>query len=94
MKGTAKRAGKRVGKVWQLDDAKSKLGEVIDEAAKHGPQVIRRRGVEAAVVLSFADYVRLAKPKGSLVDFLASSPLAGVEIDVERAKDPGRAVDL
>ena len=47
MKGTSKRAGK----VWQLQDAKSRLGEVVDEAEKHGPQVIRRRGVEAAVVL-------------------------------------------
>jgi len=90
MKGTAK----RTGKVWRLEEAKSRLGEVVDEAKKHGPQVIRRRGVEAAVVLSFDDYEKLVKPKGSLVEFLASSPLAGSELDVERSKDPGRPVDL
>ena len=94
MKGTAKRAGKHVGKVWQLQDAKSRLGELVDEAEKHGPQVIRRRGTEAAVVLSFDDYVKLTKPKGSLVDFLASSPLSGSELEIERSKDLGRAVDL
>jgi prevent-host-death family protein len=94
MRGTAKRVGHGVGKVWQLAQAKSRLGEVVDEAAKHGPQVIRRRGVEAAVVLSFDDYVRLAKPQGSLVEFLSSSPLTGSGLDVERSKDPGRPVDL
>jgi prevent-host-death family protein len=94
MKGSAKRSGTRVGKVWQIERAGSRLAEVVDEAAKHGPQVIRRRGVEAAVVLSFDDYQRLAKPKGSLVDFLASSPLAGSELAVDRSKDPGRAIDL
>jgi hypothetical protein len=45
-------------------------------------------------VLSFDDYVRLTKPKGSLVDFLASSPLSGSELEIDRSKDPGRAVDL
>ena len=90
IKGTSKRAGK----VGQLQDAKSRLGEVVDEAEKHGPQVIRRRGVEAAVVLSFEDYVRLLKSKGSLVDFLTSSPLSGSELEIDRPKDPGRPVDL
>jgi antitoxin Phd len=94
MRGTAKRSDKRAGKVWPLESSKSTLGEVVDQAAKHGPQVIRRHGVEAAVVLSFEDYVRLAKAKGSLVDFLARSPLAGSGLEVDRSKDPGRAVDL
>jgi antitoxin Phd len=94
MKGTAKRSDKRVGDAWPLESSKSTLGEVVDQAAKHGPQVIRRHGVEAAVVLSFDDYVRLAKAKGSLVDFLARSPLAGSGLEVDRSKDSGRAIDL
>lgn len=90
MKGTAKHSRK----VWPLQEAKNRLGKVVDEAKKHGPQVIQRHGVEAAVVLSMDDYVRLAKPKQSLVEFLKSSPLAGSELDVERSQDPGRSVDL
>ena len=90
MKGTAKREGK----VWPLQEAKNRLSKLVDEAKKHGPQVIRRHGVEEAVVLSMDDYVRLMKPKESLVDFLKTSPLAGSELEVERSRDPGRAVDL
>jgi prevent-host-death family protein len=90
MKGTAK----KTGRVWQIPSAKSQLGDVVEEAKKHGPQVLRRRGVDAAVVLSFEDYARLVKPKGSLVDFLTSSPLAGSELAIERSTDPPRPVDL
>jgi len=88
-----KSGGKRAGKVKPFAEAKT-LGKLVDEAKKHGPQVIRRHGVEEAVILSMSDYARLTKPKGSLIDFLQNSPLAGSDLEVERSKDPGRGVDL
>lgn len=84
----------KIAKVWQLQEAKNKLSAVVEEATRSGPQVISRRGVEAAVVLSFADYSRLVKPKRGLVQFLMGSPLRGSGLDLSRSKDTGRDVDL
>ena len=51
-------------RVWQLQEAKNKLSEVVEEALAHGPQVITKRGIEAVVVLSYAEYrTMLAKQK-------------------------------
>lgn len=83
-----------MNRVWALQDAKNKLSEVVDRSIEEGPQVITRRGRESAVVLSVKDFNRLTGPKGSLVSFFRSSPLAGVELDLERARDYGRKVEL
>ena len=81
-------------RVWALQDAKNKLSEVVDRSIEEGPQTITRRGRESAVVLSIKDFKRLTEPKGSLVGFFRDSPLAGVELDLERADDYGRKVEL
>jgi len=39
-----------MARVWQLQEAKNKFSEVVDEALKHGPQVITKRGVETVIV--------------------------------------------
>jgi prevent-host-death family protein len=44
---------------WSLQDAKNKLSEVIGAAAR-APQIVTRRGVKTAVVISYEDYVRVA----------------------------------
>jgi prevent-host-death family protein len=41
---------------WQLQQAKSRLSEVIEEAHTVGPQIITRHGVERAVIMSIGDY--------------------------------------
>ena len=79
---------------WQLQEAKNKLSQLIQEACKSGPQVITVRGRETVVVLSAADYRELTAQPGSLVDFLQSSPWADIEVDIERSKDVGRPVEL
>ena len=79
---------------WQLQEAKNRLSEVVEKALHQGPQVITRRGAETAVVMSMADYRRIRQPETDLVDFFQASPLSGVELDLERAKDTGRQIDL
>lgn len=79
---------------WQLHQAKDKLSEVVSRAVDDGPQMITRRGSEAVVVLSVEEYRKLRKPETSLVEFFQSSPLAGVELDLERSEDTGREIDL
>jgi|APIni6443716594_1056825.scaffolds.fasta_scaffold40106_2 antitoxin Phd len=70
--------------MWQLQEAKNKLSEVVDEAAHHGPQVITRRGVEVAVIISYADYRKISGAKRKLSAFFRESPLAGVKLDLRR----------
>lgn len=79
---------------WQLQEAKNHLSDVVRKARREGPQVITLHGEDAAVVVSAKDYKKIAKPKGSLVDFLLSSPLAGVDLDQKRGRDAGRKIKL
>jgi prevent-host-death family protein len=81
---------------WQLQDAKARLSEVVKKAAQDGPQHITLHGAPAAVVLSAQDYQRLIKrsrPK-RFVDFLRSSPLKGVDLELERDRSAARDIDL
>ncbi|HSN57300.1 MAG TPA: type II toxin-antitoxin system Phd/YefM family antitoxin [Candidatus Sulfomarinibacteraceae bacterium] len=79
---------------WSLQDAKNRFSELVREALRAGPQVVTRRGKETAVVLSAEEYRRLLRPEVGLVEFMRSSPLAGVELDLDRDRDAGREVEL
>lgn len=80
-----------MAKVWQLQEAKSKFCKVVDEALKSGPQIVTRRGVETVVLLSYAEYRKLALSRHKLSTFFHESPLAGVDLDLQRDKSAGRA---
>lgn len=44
---------------WQLQDAKARFSEFLDAALKNGPQVVTRRGVEAAVLVPIEEWRRM-----------------------------------
>jgi antitoxin Phd len=48
---------------WQLQDAKSRFSELIDETLEKGPQVVTRRGVDTAVVVSIDEWKKLKDEK-------------------------------
>ena len=75
---------------WQLQEAKNRLSQVVNEAMSSGPQIITRRGVEVAVVLSVDEYKEMVTAKGKLSDFFQDSPLAGVELQLTRDKSEAR----
>ena len=79
---------------WAVQDAKNRFSEVVERAANDGPQIIKRRGKEVAVLISIQQFRKLAAPRGDLVSFLRSSPLAGEPLDLSRARDRGREIDL
>lgn len=72
-------------KNWQVQEAKARFSELV-RRADSGPQMITVHGRRAAVVLSADDYDRLKDRRGkpALTEFLRDSPLAGVELDLER----------
>ena len=79
---------------WPLHEAKNKLSQVVSEAIAHGPQVISRRGADAAVVLGMDDYRRLNDRQEPLATFFRRSPLHGVNLDLTRSADTDREVAL
>jgi antitoxin Phd len=44
---------------WQLQDAKARFSELLDTVLREGPQVVTRRGVEAAVLVPVEEWRRL-----------------------------------
>jgi antitoxin Phd len=60
------------------------LSQVVDAAMHRGPQIITRRGMEVAVVLSCDEYRKLAASQEKPSDFFRRSPLAEVDIDLVR----------
>jgi prevent-host-death family protein len=82
---------------WQLQSAKARFSELFHRARNEGPQVVTRHGKEQVVVLraeQFEQLTRRRKHSGNLVQFFAESPLAGLNLDLSRAKDPGRKIKL
>lgn len=67
-------------------DAKNKLSAIIAAALDGEPQLITKNGVESAVLISYADYLKLTAKNESMVDFLLNSPLKNSEIDLSRSK--------
>ena len=80
--------------IWQLQDAKSKFSELVEQALANGVQIVTRRGQKTVVVLPFEEYQRLVKPSDSLAQFLISSPLPGSELTIERDKRSPRNIEI
>lgn len=60
-------------KAWPVQDAKARFSEFLETCLTEGPQMVTRRGAEAAVLVSAAEWRRLrAAAKPSLKDLLLS----------------------
>ncbi len=82
-------------RIWQMQEAKARLSEVVKDAEREGPQEITLHGRPVAVVLSRAQYDRLTGTGESLVAFMRRSPLYGEEeIEFPRDKSLTREVSL
>jgi antitoxin Phd len=56
---------------WQVQDAKARFSELLDETLEKGPQVVTKRGVETAVLVSIKEWRRMqASARPSLKDLL------------------------
>jgi antitoxin Phd len=82
-----------MNRTWQLQEAKNKFSEVVEEAIRNGPQVVTKRGVETAIVLSFEDYQKLLLNQQRLSTFFQQSPLADVADELDLSRDPRPARD-
>jgi antitoxin Phd len=78
---------------WQIQQAKTRLSELLDEASTKGPQIITRHGVERAVILSIAEYRALSAHKPDLRAWLLGGPKVD-EFVTPRDQDTGRDINL
>jgi prevent-host-death family protein len=78
---------------WQVQDAKTRLSEVIERARSEGPQTITRHGTERAVVLSIEDYRALAANKPDFKAYLLGGPKVQ-DFAVERERDNSRDIEV
>jgi len=79
---------------WQLQQAKSRLSEVVRLCVQEGPQVLTVRGKEEVVLLAKKEYELLIGSKPNLFEFMRHSPLKGLEIPLERERTKNRHVNL
>ena len=79
---------------WQLQEAKNRLSQLVNQAVQEGPQTITVRGKPAAIVLSVEEYQRLTKQQTKLTDFFKESPLFDTDLVLERSTDLSREVEL
>lgn len=71
---------------WKLEDAKARFSEVVRLARERGPQRVTVHGREAVVVLSAADYARLAPVAAgtNLAARFSEGPFSGLDGFEER----------
>jgi len=78
---------------WQVQEAKTRLSEVIERARTEGPQTITRHGTARAVVLSIEDYNALAAHKSDFKTHLLGGPKFD-EFFIARDGDTGRDIEI
>lgn len=47
---------------WQLQEAKAKFSQVLDQCLQNGPQPVSRYGARVAYIISAADYELMTRP--------------------------------
>ena len=50
-----------MSKTWQVQDAKARFSELLETSLAEGPQIVTKRGVEAAVLVPIEEWRRLEK---------------------------------
>ena len=82
--------------VWPVQDAKARFSEFLDSCLSEGPQMVTRRGVEAAVLIPVQEWRRLqAAARPSLKALLLADEARTDELVPTRGKARPRApVDL
>jgi prevent-host-death family protein len=81
---------------WKLEDAKARFSEVVRLAREQGPQRVTVYGEDVVVILSAADYARLAPTveQPSLPALLSQSPLRDLDFEQAGIPSPVRDVTL
>ena len=79
-------------KTWPVQDAKARFSELLVACEREGPQIVTKRGLEAAVLVPFAEWRRLVgKSRPDLKDLLLSDEARSDDLVPSRREAPHRA---
>ena len=77
---------------WAVQDAKSKFSELLDTTLAEGPQIVTKRGVEAAVLLPIEQWRRLERmTRPDLKELLLATEARTEDLTPPRVKRQRRA---
>ena len=78
-------------KVWQVQEAKARFSEMLESSQDVGPQIVTKRGVEAAVLVRIDEWRRLRQLARRDVKDLLLAPEARTEaLALRRPSHPHR----
>lgn len=64
--------------VWPVQDAKARFSEMLEACLKEGPQIVTKRGADAAVLVPVTEWDRLKRAAGpTLKELLLSDDARG-----------------
>ena len=70
---------------WPVQDAKARFSELLEASLNEGPQIVTRRGVEAAVLVPIEEWRRLQSARPTLKELLlAETPRAEIPVPPRR----------
>lgn len=82
-------------KIWQVQEAKARFSEFLEASLKDGPQVVTRRGVEAAVLVPIEQWRRMERmTKPNLKDLLLAPEPRTDELTPPREKPRHRPAPI
>lgn len=74
-------------RAWPVQDAKARFSELLDACSAEGPQLVTRRGIEAAVLVPAGEWHRLTERSRLTLKQLLLSDEARFDFDFpERGK--------
>lgn len=90
----SRRENKNDKNVWQIQEAKAKFSQLVEDANVKGYQTITKQGEPVAVILSKKEFDKITQFKTSLLNFFKAAPCQEIELDIQRSKDLPREPDL
>jgi antitoxin Phd len=69
---------------WPVQDAKARFSELLDTCLREGPQIVTKRGAEAAVLMPVDDWRRLQHAAGPTLKELLLAETPRVEMPLVR----------
>ena len=69
-----------MGRAWQVQEAKARFSEFLETSLTEGPQIVTKRGVETAVLVSIDQWRRLERRTAPDIKELLLAPEARTDL--------------
>jgi len=76
-----------------VEEARKRLGRLVQEVGQEGPVTIGRRGKDQAVLMSDAEYARLQRAEEEAARIRFEAALVAIADEVRRSRLPQRLID-